>query len=79
MLWISSPVFYPAAIVPPAVKPFLSINPLSPIIESLRQITLSGNLPDVMMLASALLSGMIFAVLGWAYFHHSRSQFMDLL
>ena len=79
MLWISSPVFYPAAIVPPAVKPFLSINPLSPIIESLRQITLSGNFPDVMMVASALLSGTIFAVLGWAYFHHSRSQFMDLL
>ena len=79
MLWISSPVFYPAAIVPIPVKPFLSINPLSPIIESLRQITLSGNLPDVMMVATALLSGTIFAVLGWAYFHHSRSQFMDLL
>ncbi|PZU96200.1 MAG: ABC transporter permease [Pseudanabaena sp.] len=79
MLWISSPVFYPAAIVPPSVKPFLGINPLSPIIESLRQITLSGNLPDVMMVANALLSGTIFAVLGLAYFHHSRSQFMDLL
>jgi len=79
MLWISSPVFYPAAIVPNSVKPFLSINPLSPIIESLRQITLSGNLPDVMLVSSALLSGTIFAVLGWAYFHHSRSQFMDLL
>lgn len=79
MLWISSPVFYPAAIVPPSVKPFLSINPLSPIIESLRQITLSGNLPDVMMIVSALLSSTIFALLGWAYFHHSRSQFMDLL
>ena len=36
-------------------------------------------LPDVMMVASALLSGTIFAVLGWTYFHHSRSQFMDLL
>ncbi|TYQ27669.1 ABC transporter permease [Pseudanabaena sp. UWO310] len=79
MLWISSPVFYPAAIVPNSVKPFLSINPLSPIIESLRQITLSGNLPDFMMIASALLSGTIFAILGWAYFHQSRSQFMDLL
>ena len=79
MLWISSPVFYPAAIVPNKVKSFLGINPLSPIIESLRQITLSGNFPDFMMIASALLSGMIFSVLGWAYFHRSRSQFMDLL
>jgi ABC-type polysaccharide/polyol phosphate export permease len=79
MLWISSPVFYHAAIVPPSVQPFLGINPLSPIIESLRQIVLSGNLPDLMMVANALLSGTIFAVLGWSYFHHSRSQFMDLL
>ena len=79
MLWISSPVFYPAAIVPQAVKPFLSINPLSPIIESLRQITLSGNLPDLMLIVSALLSGMLFAGFGWLYFHRSRSQFMDLL
>ncbi len=79
MLWISSPVFYPAAIVPKSVQPFLSINPLSPIIESLRQITLSGNLPDLMIIANALLSGMLFAGFGWLYFHHSRSQFMDLL
>jgi lipopolysaccharide transport system permease protein len=79
MLWISSPVFYPAAIVPKAVQPFLSINPLSPIIESLRQITLSGNQPDFMLVATALLSGMLFAGFGWLYFHCSRSQFMDLL
>jgi lipopolysaccharide transport system permease protein len=79
MLWISSPVFYPAAIVPKSVQPFLILNPLSPIIESLRQITLSGNLPDFMLILNALLSGMLFAGFGWVYFHRSRSQFMDLL
>lgn len=79
MLGISTPIFYPAAIVPKAVKPFLSINPLSSIIESLRQITLSGNLPDMMLIVSALLSGMLCAGFGWLYFHRSRSQFMDLL
>lgn len=79
VLWISSPVFYPAAIVSKSIKPFLSINPLSPIIESLRQITLSGNPPDLMLIANALVSGIIFAGLGWLYFHRSRSQFMDLL
>jgi lipopolysaccharide transport system permease protein len=78
-LWITSPVFYPAAIVPQSVQPFLSMNPLSPIIESLRQITLSGHTPDFMLIANALLSGMLFAVFGWLYFHRSRSQFMDLL
>ncbi len=79
VIWISSPVFYPAAIVPPQVKPFLSLNPLSPIIESLRQITLSGNLPDLSLIWGALLSGVIILTLGWTCFQLWRHQFMDLL
>ncbi|BCL35894.1 ABC transporter permease [Nostoc sp. MS1] len=79
VLWISSPVFYPAAIVPARVKPFLLLNPLSPIIESLRQITISGNTPDLSLIWGALLSGVIILSLGWVCFHMWRHQFMDLL
>ncbi|MEA5513694.1 ABC transporter permease [Nodularia sp. UHCC 0506] len=79
VLWISSPVFYPAAIVPKAVQPFLRLNPLSPIIESLRQISLSGALPDLNLVWGALLSGIIILSLGWACFQLWRHQFMDLL
>ena len=79
VLWISSPVFYPAAIVPPQVRPFLGLNPLSPIIESLRQITLSGSPPDLGLIWGALLSGMIILSFGWTCFHLWRHQFMDLL
>ncbi|AFY48354.1 ABC-type polysaccharide/polyol phosphate export systems, permease component [Nostoc sp. PCC 7524] len=79
VLWISSPVFYPAAIVPLQVQKFLFLNPLSPIIESLRQITLSGNLPDLTLIWGGLLSGIIILSLGWVSFHMWRHQFMDLL
>lgn len=79
VLWISSPVFYPAEIVDPRIKPFLSINPLSQIIESTRQITLSGALPDFTLILNALVSGILFSILGWLYFRSMRSQFMDLL
>jgi ABC-type polysaccharide/polyol phosphate export permease len=79
VFWISSPVFYPAAIVPHQIKPFLALNPLSPIIESLRQITLSGNLPDLNLILGALLSGIIILALGWVCFQMLRNQFMDLL
>lgn len=79
VIWISSPIFYPAAIVPPQVKPFLSFNPLSPIIESLRQITLSGSAPDLGLIWGALLSGIIILSFGWTCFHLWRHQFMDLL
>ncbi len=77
--WVSSPVFYPAAIVPPQVKQFLGLNPLSPIIESLRQITLSGSSPDLSLVLYSLLSGIIILSLGWTCFHLWRHQFMDLL
>jgi ABC-type polysaccharide/polyol phosphate export permease len=79
VLWISSPVFYPAEIVPDRLKPFLALNPLSNIIESTRQISLSGQPPDLVLLASALLSGVVFLGLGWGCFQWWRSQFMDLL
>ncbi|MBH8572606.1 ABC transporter permease [Nostocaceae cyanobacterium CENA369] len=79
VLWITSPVFYPAAIVPTQVKPILRLNPLSPIIESLRQISLSGALPDLSLILGALLSGIIIFSLGWVFFQLWRHQFMDLL
>ncbi|EAW46452.1 ABC transporter permease [Nodularia spumigena] len=79
VIWLSSPIFYPAAIVPPHIKQFLVLNPLSPIIESLRQITLSGTSADLGLIWGALLSGMIILSLGWACFHLWRDQFMDLL
>ncbi len=79
MIWISSPVFYPAAIVPPQVKQFLRLNPLAPIIESLRQITLSGTSPDLSLIWGALLSGIIILSIGWTCFQLWRHQFMDLL
>jgi ABC-2 type transport system permease protein/lipopolysaccharide transport system permease protein len=79
VLWISSPVFYPSKIVPPLVKPFLVLNPLVAIIESLRQIVLTGDLPDLHLISGALLSSIIIFGLGWSFFQRWRSQFMDLL
>lgn len=79
VLGIGTPVFYPAEIVPPQVKPFLESNPLSPIIESIRQIALSGDSADMTSISHALLSGVIILTLGWVCFQLWRSQFMDLL
>jgi ABC-type polysaccharide/polyol phosphate export permease len=79
VLWISSPVFYPASIVPPKVRPFMELNPLFPIIESTRQVVLSGEPPELGMLVKALLSGLVLFGLGWSCFRAWRSQFMDLL
>lgn len=79
LLWISSPIFYPPEIVPEAVSKFLILNPLLPIIESIRQISLSGNLPNLLLICQAFLSGLIVLVLGIVAFSSWQSQFIDLL
>ena len=79
LLWISSPIFYPVEIVPESVSRFLVFNPILPIIESIRQISLSGDLPDLTLIAHSLISGTIVLTVGIVAFSSWRSQFMDLL
>lgn len=81
MLLIGSPIFYPEAIVPETVRPLLSLNPLWPTIQSLRQIVVpSGDSADLtLLILDALLRGLVMVALGWAFFTSWRSQFMDLL
>ena len=79
LLWISSPVFYPPEIVPEGVKNFLVINPLLPIIESIRQISLSGNVPDIVIISRACMSGIIVLTIGVIAFRFWQDKFMDLL
>jgi lipopolysaccharide transport system permease protein len=79
VLMMSSPIFYPADIVPAMVRPFLELNPLYPVITSLRQIVLSGESPDLFSIARSLLSGIIILGFGWICFNWLRPKFMDLL
>lgn len=78
-LWITSPVFYPSEIVPEKVQLFLFVNPLAKIIESLRQIALSGDLPDIRLIMDACLISVILLVFGWVCFRWWRPHYMDLL
>ena len=79
LLWIGSPIFYPVEIVPESVSRFLVFNPILPIIQSIRQISLSGDLPDLTLIAHSLISGTIVLTIGIVAFSSWRSQFMDLL
>jgi lipopolysaccharide transport system permease protein len=79
ILMLTSPIFYPAEIVDPSIRVFLELNPLYPMIESLRQIVLSGNPPEFFLIFRSLLSGTIVLIVGWICFHWLRPKFMDLL
>jgi lipopolysaccharide transport system permease protein len=79
VLWITSPIFYPAAVVPAAVRRYLVYNPLAAIIESTRQIVLSGARPSLHLMAAALLAGFIAFIAGGAIYVSLRRRFMDLI
>ena len=78
-LRITTPVFYPIEIVPERIQPFLMLNLLAKIIQSVRQIVLSGEAPDLGLIWGALLSGVVVCGLGWFCFSRLRHHFMDLL
>jgi ABC-type polysaccharide/polyol phosphate export permease len=79
LVWITSPIFYPIEIVPERVRPYLAINPVVPIIDSLRQIALTPNLPDLKLIGWSLLTSVATLAIGLATFHALRRDFMDLL
>jgi lipopolysaccharide transport system permease protein len=79
ILWMSAPVLYPTAIVARRVQPLLSLNPLTPIINSLRQVVFENGLPAWHLLGEAWLGASIILLLGWVCFNYSRPQFIDLL
>jgi ABC-type polysaccharide/polyol phosphate export permease len=78
-LSIGTPIFYPSAIVPDKVRPFLALNPIAPIIESIRQISLTGNSPNLSLIGNALVSGLIILLVGLSFFRWKQAEFMDLI
>jgi lipopolysaccharide transport system permease protein len=79
ILWITSPIFYPPDVVPAVVRPYIALNPLVAVMDSVRQISLSGAFPDIHQMALAMLSGVIVLVVGALFFLTIKADFMDLV
>ena len=79
ILWITSPIFYPAALVPAAVRTYLRYNPLATIIECVRQIALSGMRPSLHLMVNAIVASAIVLALGTLTYAALRRGFMDLI
>jgi ABC-type polysaccharide/polyol phosphate export permease len=76
---MTSPIFYPLALVPAKIQPYLSINPLVFMVGSLRQIVLVPGSPDLIMAGKGLLTGIVYMAIGAIVFSSRRRDFMDLL
>ncbi len=78
MLLFLSPVFYPVSAVPEVLRPVYQYNPLGLVIETSRA-AVSGQPVQWGAWGLALVFCLVVAMLGHAFFQHSREEFADAL
>jgi len=74
-----SPVFYPVSALPVELQPWLSLNPLTFILEAGRGLLLFGQIPNLFVCAGYWLGSLVVATLGFWWFQHTRQGFADVL
>ncbi|OOG48397.1 ABC transporter permease [Polaromonas sp. A23] len=78
MMLFLSPVFYPMSAVPEVLRPVYQFNPLGIVIETARAVV-TGQPISWGAWGMALSFCLGAAVLGYAFFQHSREEFADAL
>jgi len=74
-----TPVFYPAQAVPQPFRTLITLNPLTPAIESCRAVLIWGTMPDWPSLAGSAVAGVIAFTAGFAWFQRTKRGFADVL
>ncbi|NND69027.1 MAG: ABC transporter permease [Halioglobus sp.] len=79
MMLFLSPVFYPLSIVPEDYRAWFYVNPLTYMIELLRELVVFGSLPPVGPYLLYCAASLAVACLGYAWFQKTRRGFADVL
>jgi len=80
MAWMYlTPIIYPETIVPEAYRPFVNLNPFTPLVRSYRRIMLDGAAPDWAGLAYFFAFALIVFVFGYWWFARTRKNFADVV
>lgn len=76
--WLT-PVVYPAAIIPAAVRPYLAWNPMMPIIQSYQNLLVAGRAPDWSSLLPGAALAVLLCLLGLKLFRKHAGEMVDEL
>jgi lipopolysaccharide transport system permease protein len=79
VLLFVSPIFFPASAVPEPYRSFLSLNPLAPTVESVRDALFFGQAPDWASWVSSLGLSAVVCWLGFTWFANTRKGFADVV
>jgi len=78
-LMFISPVFYPISSIPPSMRGYVYLNPLTIPIEQSREVLYWGQLPDIVILMTYITFSFFVAAIGFACFQRSRKGFADVI
>jgi lipopolysaccharide transport system permease protein len=79
ILYFMTPIFYSVEMVPDNLKSILFLNPLTPIVQSARQVLMLGQLPDWYALGTVTLLSILTFQLGYFWFMKTKRGFADVL
>ncbi|HZW53677.1 MAG TPA: ABC transporter permease [Candidatus Elarobacter sp.] len=79
VLWITSPLFYPAEIAPERIRAWFAINPVANALTALREVTIGTGPLDPAPVLAAVAGGAFALLTGALVFRALRRDFMDLL
>ncbi len=79
ILMFLSPIFYPVTSLPERYGQLLILNPLTIIIEQVREVVFFGKYPNPTSLAISTMVGAAIAWLGFAWFQKTRRGFADVI
>jgi lipopolysaccharide transport system permease protein len=77
LLMYATPVIYPASIIPAKYLWILQINPLTPLIESMRFIFIGSDQINWLLLGYSLLFTLVTLFIGLLMFNRTEKDFMD--
>jgi len=79
LLMFVSPVFYSIDMVPEAARPYLYLNPMTPFIEMVRDVTIAGHPPSLIVFAATCLASILMFVGGNAIFSRYKDVLVDVI
>ena len=79
MFMFLTPIMYPISFVPESLRVLIMLNPLTGIVESLRQILFDATSPSILIMSSLAFGALAFCPLGYLGFKKLRKGFADVI
>jgi lipopolysaccharide transport system permease protein len=79
VLMFLTPIFYPVSAIPEKYRIFIYLNPLTFIIEQMREVLIWGKLPSWSGWGLSMAVGIVVAWIGLVWFQKTRKGFADVL